>query len=156
MIIQARGRFHKANVNLTSAIKSWGWSKLLDFISSSLEWDPISFRERLLFRSAPARRINCSEWLSKKKKSQAVLVGIKAYSAGKSPSFQQAVLAGIALLRLRNVFSYFTVLGGSQVPGSRGSLWSKLLILLLISPDSEKALVVFCLSSSPWILILEE
>lgn len=43
-------------------------------------------------------------------------VGIRAYSAGKSTSFQQSLLAGMALLRLRNVLKYFTVLGA---PGSR-------------------------------------
>jgi len=44
-----------------------------------------------------------------------VCVGIRAYSAGKSPSFQQPVLAGMALLRLRNVLKYFTGFGAPEV-----------------------------------------
>lgn len=42
-------------------------------------------------------------------------VGIRAYSAGKSPSFEQPVLAGMALLSLGNVLNYFTVLGAPGV-----------------------------------------
>lgn len=68
------------------------------------------------FLISPARRLNSSVSNPEGflEKSQCVRVGIRAYSAGKSPSFQQSVLAGMALLRLRNVLNYFTTFWGAQ------------------------------------------
>lgn len=75
---------------------------------------PCLFCSLFAFLISSARRLSSSVsnpegfW---EEKSLCMCVGLRAYSAGKSPSFQQSLLAGMALLRLRNVLSYFTVLG---------------------------------------------